>query len=158
MSNSSAKKRAALVAAKTPNPVTMYNEISESGGIHRSAAYMAKYDAVSDARRHELYASNLDIIHFVKDMFDPSKKYSRDEASQFLKAYNAVIHIKKHGIWHMKRLLLQVTAPEAKTSRRGWNIHYQIEQSVDELMRMETTFGDLVRGAQYLQRNQRNRK
>lgn len=137
-------------AAKTPNPITMYNEISESGGIHRSAAYLSKYDTMTDKKRHATYAANLDIIHFVKDMFIPSKKYSLDEAAQFLKAYKAVINIKKHGILHMKRLLLEVTDPGSKTSRRGWKIHYQIEQSIEELMRIEADFKHLVAGAKYI--------
>lgn len=141
---------AAAAAAKTPNPVTMYNEVSESGGIHRSAEYMSKYDEMTDKKRHEMYAKNLDIIHFVKDMFIPSKKYSRDDAKQFLKAFNTVINIKKHGIWHMKRLLLEITDPKSKTSRRGWKVHYQIEQSIEELMRIEADFKHLVTGAKYI--------
>ena len=150
-SGKKAKSAAAAAAAvKTPNPITMYNEVSTSGGIHRSAAYMSKYDNMPDKKRHAAYAANLDIIHFVKDMFIPSKKYSRDEAAQFLKAYKAVINIKKHGIWHMKSLLLEVTDPASKTSRRGWNIHYQIEQSIEELMRLEGDFKHLVTGAKYI--------
>ena len=141
------------VTAKTPNPVTMYNEVSASGGIHRSAPYMSKYDDMTDTKRHACYAKNLDIIHFVKDMFIPSKKYSRDEAKQFLKAYNTVINIKKHGIWHMKRLLLEVTDPKSKTSRRGWKVHYQIEQSIEELMRIEGDFKHLVTGAKHIVNN-----
>lgn len=144
------KKKSKKTVAKTPNPITMYNEVSESGGIHRSAAYMAKYDAMPDKKVHSLYATNLDIIHFVKDMFNPAKTYSRSEAKQFLNAYNAVINIKKHGIWHMKRILLEVTDPSAKTSRRGWKIHYQIEQSIEELMRLEADFKQLVQGANYI--------
>jgi hypothetical protein len=144
------KKKSKKTVVKTPNPITMYNEVSESGGIHKSAAYMAKYDEMADKKVHSLYASNLDIIHFVKDMFNPSKKYSRDEAKQFLKAYNTVINIKKHGIWHMKRILLEVTDPSSKTSRRGWKVHYQIEQSIEELMRIEADFTQLVQGANYI--------
>lgn len=144
------KKKSKKTVVKTPNPITMYNEVSESGGIHRSAAYMAKYDEMTDKKVHSLYASNLDIIHFVKDMFNPSKKYSREEAKQFLKAYNTVINIKKHGIWHMKRILLEVTDPSSKTSRRGWTVHYQIEQSIEELMRIEADFKHLVQGANYI--------
>ncbi len=144
------KKKSKKTVVKIPNPITMYNEISESGGIHRSAAYMAKYDEMTDKKVHSLYASNLDIIHFVKDMFNPAKKYSRDEAKQFLKAYNTVINIKKHGIWHMKRILLEVTDPSAKTSRRGWKVHSQIEQSIEELMRIEADFKQLVQGANHI--------
>lgn len=147
------KSAGAAVASKTPNPITMYNEVSESGGIHRSASYMPKYDEMEDTKRHACYAKNLDIIHFVKDMFIPTKKYSRDEAKQFLKAYNAVINIKKHGIYHMKRLLLEVTNPKSKTSRRGWKVHYQIEQSIEELMRIEADFKHLVAGAKYIVNN-----
>lgn len=148
--STSSKKRSKAKVKKTPNPITMYNEISESGGIHRSSAYMDKYEELTDKKRHELYATNLDIIHFVKDMFNPAKKYSRDEAKQFLKAYRNVINLKKFGIWKMKQLLLEVTDPDAKTSRRGWKIHYQIEQSVEELMRLESEFKHLVQGAQYI--------
>ena len=137
-------------AKKTPNPITIYNEISESGGIHLSAAYMAKYDALTDKKRHIEYAKNLDIILFVKDMFIPSKKYTRDEATLFLKAYTAVINIKKHGIWHMKRTLLEVTDPDSKTSVKGWKVHYQIEQSVEELKQIEANFKNLVHGANYI--------
>ena len=144
------KSKSAAAAAKTPNPVTMYNEVSESGGIHGSAVYMPKYDEMTDKKRHEVYAKNLDIIHFVKDMFIPSKKYSRDEAKHFLKAFNNVINIKKYGVWQMKRLLLEVTDPRSKTSRRGWKVHYQIEQSIEELMRMEADFKHLVTGAKYI--------
>lgn len=146
----SGKKSAKHTVSKTPNPITMYNEISESGGIHKSAKYMAKYDALPAKKVNELYAKNLDIIHFVKDMFNPSKKYSREEAKQFLKAYSTVVNIKKHGIWHMRRLLLEVTDPDSKTSRRGWHIHYQIEQSIEELMRIESEFKQLVAGANAL--------
>jgi hypothetical protein len=135
---------------KTPNPITMYNAISNSGRISRSAKYMAKYDKLSDKERHALYAKNLDIIHYVKDMFVPGKTYSSDEASKFLKAYRNVIQLKKHGIWHMKQMLLEVTDPDANTSRRGWKIHYTIEQSIEELMRIESDFKHLVAGATYL--------
>jgi hypothetical protein len=145
-------KSSSKTKTKTPNPITMYNEISESGGIHRSAAFMKTYDEMTDKKRHSLYATNIDIIHFVKDMFNPSKTYSRKEAKQFLKAYKTVINIKKHGIWNMKRILLEVTDPDAKTSRRGWSIHYQIEQSIEELMRMESDFKQLVAGATYIVR------
>lgn len=151
--SSGSKKRSKARMKKTPNPITMYNEISESGGIHRSAAYMDKYMELTDKKRYELYAKNLDIIHFVKDMFNPAKKYSRDEAKQFLKAYRVVIHLKKFGIWHMKQLLLEATDPDAKTSRRGWKIHYQIEQSIEELMRIESEFKHLVHGAEYILEN-----
>jgi hypothetical protein len=144
------KKSKKMAVVKTPNPITMYNEVSESGGIHRSAAYMSKYDEMTDKKVHVLYAANLDIIHFVKDMFIPSKKYSSDEARQFLKAYNTVVNIKKHGIWNMKRLLLEVTDPSSKTSRRGWKVHYQIEQSIEELMRIEADFKQLAQGANYI--------
>ena len=139
-----------VVETRTPNPITMYNTVSSSEGIHRSASYMNKYDDMTDKKRHTLYASNLDIIHFVKDMFEPSKKYNREEASQFLKSYKTVIQLKKYGIWNMKRLLLEVTNPSAKTSCRGWKIHYQIEQSIEELMRIESEFKHLVNGAQYI--------
>jgi hypothetical protein len=144
------KKKSKKIIVKTPNPITMYNEVSESGRIHGSATYMSKYDEMTDKKVHSLYAANLDIIHFVKDMFIPSKKYSRDEASQFLKAYNTVINIKKHGIWNMKRILLEVTDPSSKTSRRGWKVHYQIEQSIEELMRIEADFKQLAQGANYI--------
>lgn len=136
--------------AKTPNPITMYNTVSESGGIHRSAPYMKTYDAYDDEKVHKLYAKHLDIIYFVKDMFNPVKKYTKDEAKQFLKSYTSVINIKKHGIWHMKHLLLENTNPKAKTSHRGWKIHYQIEQSIQELMRIESEFKMLVQGAKSL--------
>jgi hypothetical protein len=149
-SSSGKKSKSTPAAVKTPNPVTMYNEITTSGAIHSSAEYMSKYDDMTDAKRHACYAKNLDIIHFVKDMFIPSKKYSRDEAKQFLKAYNNVINIKKHGIWNMKRLLLEVTDTKSKTSRRGWKVHYQIEQSIEELMRIESDFKHLVTGAKYI--------
>jgi hypothetical protein len=105
---------------------------------------------MTDKKRHQLYAKNLDIIHFVKDMFDPSKTYSRDQAKQFLKAYNTVVNLKKYGIWNMKCLLLKVTDPDAKSSHKGWKIHYEIEQSIEELMRIESDFKHLVAGAQYL--------
>jgi hypothetical protein len=137
----------AMATTKTPNPITMYNTVSESGGIHRSAAYMKTYDSYMDEKRHRLYAKHLDIIHFVKDMFIPTKKYTKDDAKHFMKSYTSVINIKKHGIWHLKRLLLENTNPKAKTSHRGWNIHYQIEQSIEELMRLEFEFKMLVRGA-----------
>jgi hypothetical protein len=149
----STKKSKGLVAAKTPNPISMYNKISESGGIHRSATYMSKYNDMTEKKLHIAYANNLDIIHFVKDMFIPSKKYSLNEAKQFLKAYYAVINIKKHGVWHMKRILLEVTDPESKTSNRGWKVHYQIEQSIEELKRIEAEFKHLVRGATYIVEN-----
>jgi hypothetical protein len=144
------KKSKGSTAAKTPNPIFTYNEISESGGIHRSAAYMSKYDSMTDKKRHADYANNLDIIHFVKDMFIPAKKYSAEEAKQFLKAYNTVINIKKHGIWQMKRMLLEVTDPESKTSQRGWKIHSQIERSIEELSGIEANFKHLVQGARYI--------
>ena len=149
-SASDASKKSKKTVVKTPNPITMYNEVSESGGIHRSATYMAKYDDMTDTKRHALYAKNLDIIHFVKDMFNPAKTYSGDEAKQFLKAYTTVINIKKYGIWNMKRILLEVTDPSAKTSHRGWKVHYQIEQSIEELMRLEADFKQLVQGANYI--------
>jgi hypothetical protein len=139
-----------VTEAKTPNPITMYNAVSLSEPIYRSASYMKKYTEMSDAKRYELYAENLDIIHYVKDVFDPSKTYSREQAVRFLKAYNTVVHIKKYGIWNMKRLLLKVTDPAAKTSRRGWKIHYEIEQSIEELMRIESDFRHLIAGAQYV--------
>ena len=151
--SNSRKQKSAAAAVKTPNHIKMYNDVSESDGIHSSAPYIAKYDGMTDKKRHEVYAKNLDIIHFVRDMFIPSKKYSREEAKQFLNAYNAVINIKKHGIWHMKRILLEVTRPESKTSRRGWKVHYQIEQSIEELMRIEADFKQLVSGAKYIYNN-----
>lgn len=141
---------AAMSSKKTPNPITMYNAVSESGGIHKSDKYMEKYDNMSDKKRNSVFESNLDIIHFVKDMFNPKKTYTKSEAKQFLKAYWSVVNIKKHGIWHMKRLLLEVTDPRAKSSRRGWTIHYQIEKSVEELMKIESDFKHLVSGANYI--------
>ena len=134
--------------SKTPSPITMYNEVSESDPICRSSG--AKYDDIGDKKLHEIYASNLDIIHFVKDMFVPTKKYTRKEAKQFLKAYDHVIGIKKRQIWNMRSELLEATDPRAKTSRHGWKINYQIEQSIEELMRIEAEFKHLVRGANYL--------